>query len=141
MFRKREIQKTYHAIVENPPPEKSGILKHYLRKNERLNKSFAVNEPKQGYKESVLEYRLIRSLDKYYLLEIKPLTGRHHQIRVQLSAIGCVIKGDLKYGAKRANKDASICLHARQIEFIHPVKKEPLTISAGYPERDIWKYL
>ncbi|RMG75777.1 MAG: RNA pseudouridine synthase [Bacteroidetes bacterium] len=141
MFRNKEIQKTYHAVVENCPPENEGVLIHYLRKNERLNKSFAINEPKGGYKKCELKYRLAQTLDRYFLLEIEPLTGRHHQIRVQLAAIGCVIKGDLKYGAKRPNKDASICLHARKIAFLHPVKKEPLLITAEYPKRDIWKYL
>jgi 23S rRNA pseudouridine1911/1915/1917 synthase len=141
MFRKKEIQKIYHAVVENCPHENEGVLIHYLQKNERLNKSFAITEPKDGYKECRLKYRLLQTLDRYFLLEIYPLTGRHHQIRVQLSTIGCVIKGDLKYGAKRPNKDASICLHAKSIQFTHPTTKEVLTIAAEYPQRDIWKYL
>lgn len=139
MFQKREIQKTYWAIVQNRPAKEQGTLIHWLKKNEEKNMSRAYNEEGKGALRCELEYKLIASSDNYYLLEVDPHTGRHHQIRVQLSTMGCAIKGDLKYGAKRSNKDASICLHARQIEFIHPVKKEPVLITAPVPNDSLWR--
>ena len=135
-FRKKEVQKTYWAVVENSPPKEKGTLENYLHKNQKQNKSY-VSKGKGG-KHSVLEYKLVRKLDNYYLLEIKPKTGRHHQIRVQLSEIGCAIKGDLKYGAKRSNKDASIHLLAQKLEFIHPVKKEKIVLQANPPTDVVW---
>ena len=135
-FRKKEVQKTYWAVVENCPPEEIGILESYLQKNQKQNKSYATKG--KGGKHAVLEYKLLSKLNNYYHLEIKPKTGRHHQIRVQLSNIGCVIKGDLKYGAKRSNKDASIHLLAQQLAFIHPVKKEKTLIQATPPKDAIW---
>ena len=135
-FRKKEIKKTYWAVVENPPPKEKGILEHYLKKNQKQNKSY-VNKG-NGSKHSILEYKLLSKLNNYYHLEIQPKTGRHHQIRVQLSEIGCVIKGDLKYGAKRSNKDASIHLLAQKLEFIHPVKKEKIVLQANPPKDVIW---
>ena len=138
MFQTKEIQKTYWAVVKNKPKNESGKLIHYLRKNEAKNMSKAYEKETPGALRSELDYELICSSDNYYLLEIKPLTGRHHQIRVQLSAMGCPIKGDLKYGFDRSNKDASIHLHARKIEFIHPVKKEPIVIVAPPPNEVLW---
>lgn len=135
-FRKKEVQKTYWAVVENCPPEEIGILESYLQKNQKQNKSYVTKG--EGGKYAVLEYKLLSKLNNYYHLEIKPKTGRHHQIRVQLSDIGCVIKGDLKYGAKRSNKDASIHLLAQQLEFIHPVKKEKTLIQTTPPKDAIW---
>ena len=129
-FREKQVQKTYWAVVDNAPPNNSGTLDNYLQKNQKQNKSY-VTKNKVG-KHVVLDYKLLKKLDNFYHLEIKPKTGRHHQIRIQLAHIGCIIKGDLKYGAKRSNKDASIHLLAQKLEFIHPVKKEPVTICLLY---------
>jgi len=138
LFQTKEIQKTYWAVVKNKPQNIKGKLVHYLKKNEAKNMSRAYEKEQQGALRSELDYELILSLDNYHLLEITPHTGRHHQIRVQLSTIKCPIKGDVKYGFDRTNKDASIHLHARKIEFIHPVKKEPITIIAPPPNEVIW---
>ncbi len=138
MFQGKEIQKTYWAVVKNKPQSSSGKLIHYLIKNEAKNISKAFDKEMKGALRAELDYKLIASSDNYYLLEIKPHTGRHHQIRVQLSKIGCPIKGDLKYGFNRSNKDASIHLHARKVEFIHPVKKEPVIIIAPPPNEVLW---
>ena len=138
LFREKTIQKTYWAIVENPPLKSEDRLEHYLIKNQQKNKSRAYLKPYEGALNSVLDYTVLKKLDRYTLLQVKPITGRHHQIRVQLSTIGSIIKGDLKYGAKRSNKDASISLHAREINFIHPIKKEEITITAPAPKDAIW---
>lgn len=138
MFQTKEIQKTYWAVVKNKPENVKGNLVHYLIKNEVKNMSRAYEKEQKGALRSELDYELILSLDNYHLLEINPHTGRHHQIRVQLSKIGSPIKGDIKYGFDRTNKDASIHLHARKIEFIHPVKKEPISIVAPPPNDAIW---
>lgn len=138
MFQGKEIQKTYWAVVKNKPAKESGKLIHYLKKNEAKNMSKAFDKEQPGALRSELDYKLICSSDNYHLLEITPHTGRHHQIRVQLSSMGCPIKGDLKYGFNRSNKDASIHLHARKIEFIHPVKKEPVVIVAPPPDEVLW---
>lgn len=138
LFREKTIQKTYWAIVENPPLKSEDRLEHYLIKNQEKNKSRAFLKPYEGALNSVLDYKIQKKLDRYTLLQVKPITGRHHQIRVQLSTIGCIIKGDLKYGAKRSNKDASISLHAREINFIHPVKNEAIRITAPAPKDPIW---
>lgn len=135
-FNEKKIQKTYWAVVKNQPPNNEGTLTNYLHKNQTKNKSFV--SKKNTDKECVLEYETIKKLNNYYLLEIKPLTGRHHQIRVQLSHIGCPIKGDVKYGARRSNTDLSIHLHARKIEFLHPVSKENIEIKAPTPNDSIW---
>ena len=135
-FRNKEVQKTYWAVVDNLPTNNFGTLEHYLQKNQKQNKSY-VTKNKSG-KHAVLDYKLLKKLDNFYLLEIKPQTGRHHQIRVQLANMGCIIKGDLKYGAKRSNKDASIHLLAQKLEFIHPVKKESITILAPVPKDSVW---
>lgn len=141
LFQSKEIQKTYWAIVEQKPNPKADELVDYLRKNEKQNKSYVVQESKdKQVKKATLTYDLILSSDKYHLLEVAPKTGRHHQIRAQLAHIGCIIKGDLKYGAKRSNKDGSICLHARRIEFIHPVSQENITVTAPVPDEPLWKY-
>lgn len=140
MLRKHEIKKTYWAVVEKAPAQREARLVNYLKKNSKNNKSYVVSKNTQGAQEAILSYKHIASSDKYHLLEIKLETGRHHQIRVQLSHIGCIIKGDLKYGAKRNNPDASIHLHARKLELIHPVKKEPMTFIAPTPHDALWKY-
>tara|TARA_B100000767_G_scaffold6235_1_gene6028 strand:+ start:2291 stop:2962 length:672 start_codon:yes stop_codon:yes gene_type:complete len=138
LFREKTIKKTYWAIVEKPPLEKEDRLEHYLIKNQQKNKSRAYSKPYEGALKSVLDYAVLKTLDRYTLLKVKPISGRHHQIRVQLSTIGCCIKGDLKYGAKRSNKDASISLHAREISFIHPVKNEAITVTAPTPKDALW---
>jgi 23S rRNA pseudouridine1911/1915/1917 synthase len=135
-FRNKEVRKTYWAVVDNPPPNSSGTLDNFLQKNEKQNKSF-VTKNKEG-KHAILDFKLLKKLDNFYHLEIKPQTGRHHQIRVQLANIGCIVKGDLKYGAKRSNKDASIHLLAQKIEFIHPVKNDTISITAPTPKDNIW---
>jgi len=135
-FREKQVQKTYWAVVDNAPANTSGTLENYLLKNQKQNKSY-VTKGADG-KHAVLDFKLLKKLDNFYHLEIKPKTGRHHQIRVQLAHIGCIIKGDLKYGAKRSNKDASIHLLAQKLEFLHPVKKEPITIVAPAPKDSIW---
>lgn len=138
MFRDKQIQKTYWAVVKNKPPHESGTLVHYLIKNEKKNMSRAHPQETKGALRSELEYKLLVSSTNYHLLEVKPISGRHHQIRVQLSAIGCPIKGDLKYGSKRSNEDGSIHLHARKTEFTHPVKNEPVCIIAPPPNESLW---
>ncbi len=139
-FREKETNKVYWAIVESKPPKNSDTLVHFLRKNEQQNKSYASLTEQTGTKKAVLHYRLVASSDRYHLLEIELETGRHHQIRVQLSSIGCIIKGDVKYGAKRSNPDASICLHARTLSFHHPTTKELLKIVAPTPNDGLWKF-
>ena len=137
LFRNNQVKKTYWAIVSKVPPKESEILENYLIKNNKLNKSFVSEE--ENAKKGVLKYKLVKNTKNFFLLKITPKTGRHHQIRVQLSNIGCIIKGDLKYGAKRSNKDKSICLHAKNIEFLHPVKKQKIIINATLPNSDIWQ--
>jgi len=140
MVKERAIKKTYWAIVKEPPPDESGTLKHFLVRNQKKNKSFAYKKPVENSKEALLSYKMIAASKDYYLLEIGLHTGRHHQIRAQLSAIGCPIKGDLKYGFPRSNPDGSISLHARRLEFNHPVKKEPVTVTAPPPKEALWDY-
>jgi 23S rRNA pseudouridine1911/1915/1917 synthase len=134
----RQAQKTYWAVVRNRPKEEQAQLIHWLRKNPRQNKSYVVKQEARDSKKAELNYRLIKKLDHYYLLEIELKTGRHHQIRAQLAEIGCPIKGDLKYGAERSNKDGSIHLHARSLTFEHPVRKEELAIVAPPPADPVW---
>lgn len=141
MLRNHSIRKTYHAIVKNNPPQTEGTLTHYLVRNEKMNKSFAYNTPKGDAKKAILGYKVIGKSDNYTLLEVDLQTGRHHQIRCQLAAMGCPIKGDLKYGFARSNKNAGISLHARCIEFTHPVSKLPIRVEAPYPTDDIWEKL
>ncbi|HXC05293.1 MAG TPA: RluA family pseudouridine synthase [Bacteroidia bacterium] len=140
MFRGKEIQKTYWAVVKNKPNPSSALLTHYLRKNEVQNKSYASATETKGSLRCELEYRILSSSDHYHLLEVKPHTGRHHQIRVQLATMGSPIKGDLKYGFNRSNENASIHLHARQVDFIHPIRKEPVTIIADPPDDPLWNH-
>ena len=135
MFRShQQIQKTYWAIVDTPPQQPQGRLEDYLVKREKENKSYVVRKETKEAKLAVLEYRTIAHSQRYTLLEINLLTGRHHQIRCQLANIGCHIKGDLKYGARRSNKDGGISLHARSIAFVHPVSKQPIEIVAPAPD-------
>ncbi|MBP6578194.1 MAG: RNA pseudouridine synthase [Chryseobacterium sp.] len=140
MVKNREVKKTYWAIVGKEMIPKSQRLIHYLQKNEKTNKATVFIKPTDKAKESILNYQIIKTLDNYQLLEIDLETGRHHQIRAQLSKIGVPIKGDLKYGAPRSNPDGGISLHARKLEFEHPVTKERVEIVAPVPENDaIWK--
>lgn len=136
LFKNQEVKKIYWAIVKNPPQEPSGRLVHYMVRNQKQNKSYAHDKTVPNSKEAVLTYQLIGKSDRYYLLEINLETGRHHQIRAQLSKIGCPIKGDLKYGFDRSNPNAGISLHARYVEFIHPVSKELIQITAPTPEEE-----
>jgi len=138
MFAGKKVQKTYWAIVKNPPPKQTGTLIHWLRKNPKNNKSTAFNSETADSKKAILHYTILKSLDNYYLLEIELETGRHHQIRSQLAVIGSPIKGDLKYGFNRSNMDGSIHLHAQKIEFIHPVKNSDICITALPPSDAIW---
>lgn len=138
LFANKEVQKTYWAVVKRQPPKEKDTLTHWLKRNPKQNKSYAHTNEVPESKKAILEYKLTKKLDNYYLLEIDIHTGRHHQIRSQLSSIGSIIKGDLKYGADRSNKNGSIHLHARKLTFIHPIKKEPLTILAPPPSDPIW---
>ena len=139
MFRKGEVHKTYWAIVKNAPKEHSGRLTHWICRNEKQNKSYAYNSEVSGSKKAVLDYRLLASGDNYHILEIRLLTGRHHQIRCQLSAMGSPIRGDLKYGAQRSNPDGSISLLSRHVEFVHPVSKELVSLDAPLPKDNLWQ--
>lgn len=141
MFKYREVQKTYWACVKDRPPKEEDHIINYLKKNEKQNKSYAFDAPADDRKECELSYRVVGKSEHYYFLEVKPKTGRHHQIRATLASIGCPIKGDVKYGAKRTNDNASIHLHARKIEFIHPVQKVPLQIIAPPPDDPVWNVL
>lgn len=138
MLREKSIHKTYWAIVKNKPKQESGTLIHYLKKNPKNNKSTVYTREVEASKKAILHYKVIHSLDNYHLLEVDLETGRHHQIRAQLSYIGSPIKGDLKYGFSRSNKDGSIHLHAKSIEFIHPVSKENIKLSASLPNDPVW---
>ena len=139
LFSEKSAKKTYWALVKNEPPKTEDKLMHWLRKNPKNNKSTAFPNEVDNSKKAILKYKVLKKLDNFYLLEVDLETGRHHQIRVQLSSIGCPIKGDLKYGFDRSNKDASISLHARTLEFIHPVKKEALKIIAPVPQDALWQ--
>lgn len=140
MFAEKESKKTYWAIVKNKPQSQEAELTHWMTRNTKQNKSQAHTKEVSDSKKAILSYRIVKQLDHYYWLEIDLKTGRHHQIRAQLAAIGCPIKGDLKYGFDRSNKDGSIHLHARCLEFTHPVKKELLTLVAPAPIEDpVWK--
>ncbi len=138
LLKERKIKKIYHAVTEKSPNPKKGTLINFLKKNQIKNKSFIVNDNGLKSKKAILHYTLIKKLKKFFLIEIMLETGRHHQIRSQLANIGCVIKGDVKYGAKRANKDKSICLHAKNIEFIHPITKAIISLDANPPKNNIW---
>ena len=140
MFQNKDVYKIYWAVVAQKPPKEKDTIIHFLKKNQKQNKSYAYDEQIKDSKEASLTYKLIAGSDKYYLLEIELHTGRHHQIRAQLAKIGCLIKGDLKYGSARSNKDASIHLHARKISFTHPVSKEKIKIEANPPKDNLWDY-
>ena len=140
MFQSHEqIQKTYWAIVQGCPKQAEGRLENWLIRNEEQNKSYIAKPNANNAKKAILCYRTLVRGENYTLLEVNLETGRHHQIRCQLAAIGCPIKGDLKYGAKRSNPDGGISLHARQIAFIHPVSKQPLCITAPVPNDSLWQ--
>lgn len=141
MLVEKKILKKYLAIVEKKPIRKKNTLINFLKKNQKQNKSYIVDQTAKDSKKAILHYTTVKELDNYSLLEISLETGRHHQIRVQLSNIGCFIKGDLKYGSKRSNSDKSICLHANEISFIHPVSKNKIKIKANTPQNNIWKCL
>jgi 23S rRNA pseudouridine1911/1915/1917 synthase len=140
MFREKETNKTYWAIVKNKPPQPEGVLIHWLTKDEKKNRSTAFKKETIGALRSELSYKVIGTADGHWLLQVNPVTGRSHQIRVQLASMGCVIKGDIKYGDDQPNEDGSIYLHARRLSFIHPVKKEPVTFEAPVPLTGMWKY-
>ncbi len=142
MFKSHEqIKKTYWAIVQGAPKQPEARLENWLIKNESQNKSYIAKSHAKGAKQAILNYRTLVRGENYALLEINLETGRHHQIRCQLAAIGCPVKGDLKYGAKRSNPDGGICLHARKIGFIHPVSKENICITAPVPDDALWRTL
>ncbi|MCW8981915.1 RNA pseudouridine synthase [Altibacter sp.] len=138
LFSERETEKTYWAIVKNIPAKPEGTLTHYLKRNPKQNKSYAHEKKVPDSKKAVLHYKVKKALQNYYLLEIDLETGRHHQIRSQLSGIGTPIKGDLKYGFDRSNKDGSIHLHSRKLSFVHPVQKEEVSFVAPPPDDPIW---
>jgi 23S rRNA pseudouridine1911/1915/1917 synthase len=139
LFREKETQKVYYAIVGQRPPREEGHLIHWLMKDEKKNKTTAFPRDTPDALRSELTYKMISHQHQLSLLEVRPLTGRPHQIRVQLASMGCVIKGDLKYGDNTANDDGSICLHAKSLSFVHPVKKEKITIEAPLPLEGLWK--
>ncbi|MCH4148685.1 MAG: RluA family pseudouridine synthase [Prevotella sp.] len=139
MFREGEVHKTYWAIVKNAPKAQEGLLENWLVRNEKQNKSYAYDHEVPNAKKAVLKYREICHTDNYHLLEVQLMTGRHHQIRCQLAAMGCPIKGDLKYGAQRSNPDGSISLLARRVEFTHPVSKEQIKVEAPLPNDNLWQ--
>jgi 23S rRNA pseudouridine1911/1915/1917 synthase len=138
LFRDRETKKIYWAIVSAKPKQDSGTLIHWLAKDEKKNKTTAYSKETHGALRSELNYQIITQNNGEWLLEVNPITGRSHQIRAQLASMGCPIKGDLKYGASEPNADASICLHARRLEFIHPVKKEKIVLECDPPDKGFW---
>ncbi len=139
LFRNRETKKIYWALVDRKPPNQEGTLIHWLVKDEKKNKTTAYKKDHPEGQRSELNYKVIAQKSGFFLLEVNPITGRPHQIRVQLASMGCPIVGDVKYGFATPNEDVSICLHARQLRFIHPVKKEPITITAVLPKNHFWK--
>lgn len=140
MLEKRQVKKVYWAVVKNKPADQNGKLVHYLKKDQRQNKSSAFSMEEKNTKKAELSYRVLKSSDNYHLLELRPVTGRHHQLRAQLGAIGCPIKGDIKYGFDRTNNDGSIHLHARTVILQHPVKKGRLVITAPLPDETLWNF-
>jgi 23S rRNA pseudouridine1911/1915/1917 synthase len=140
MLQDRALKKKYWAVVKNPPPKEQDTLIHYLKKNEKQNKSYVYDKEVPGSKRAELNYQLIGKSNDYYLIEVELITGRHHQIRAQLAAIGCMIKGDLKYGYSRSNPDGSIHLHAREVHFVHPVQNTQIDIIAPVPKDNLWLY-
>jgi 23S rRNA pseudouridine1911/1915/1917 synthase len=140
LFRNKETLKVYWALVKNKPPSNEGTLKHWLFKDEKKNRTTAFKTETAGTQYAELDYRVMATVASHWLLEVKPLTGRPHQIRVQLASMNCPIKGDIKYGDEEPNKDGSICLHAKQLSFQHPVQKTPLLVEAPLPGMGLWKY-
>ncbi len=138
LFRTREVKKTYWAIVTERPPSEEGTLMHFIKKNEKQNKSYVYDTQVKESKAAELSYKVIGRSERFYLLEVDLHTGRHHQIRAQLAAAGCPVKGDLKYGSKRSNEGGGISLHSRRISFIHPVKNEEVNVVAPLPDEKIW---
>ena len=139
MFREGKVRKTYWAITQERPSPEKGTISGWLTRNEKQNKSYMHDKEKPGAKKAVLNYQTIAATDRYVLLEVELLTGRHHQIRCQLAAIGCPIKGDLKYGARRSNPDGSISLMARKVEFEHPVSHQHIAVEAPVPQDNLWR--
>lgn len=139
MFRNGDIHKTYWAIIQQPPIESESTLTDWLVRNTQQNKSYAYNMPAPMAKKSILHYKTISSTERYTLLEVNLMTGRHHQIRCQLANIGCPIKGDLKYGAARSNPDGSICLLSHKVEFVHPVSKKKIKVVSPLPMDNLWQ--
>lgn len=139
MFAEGQVHKTYWAIVESKPQVEEGVLEHWLVRNEQQNKSYAHDHEVPRSKKAILKYRLLGQSERYYLLEVNLMTGRHHQIRCQLAKMGCPIKGDLKYGARRSNPDGSISLMARHVQFIHPVSQKLIAVEAPLPDDRLWK--
>lgn len=139
MFAEGEVHKTYWAITKNAPRNNEGTLTHWLVRNEKQNKSYAYDQEKPNAKKAILKYRVLSHSDNYSLIEVNLMTGRHHQIRCQLAAMGCPIKGDLKYGAPRSNHDGSISLLSRRVEFVHPVSKETIIAEAPLPDDKLWR--
>ncbi|WP_417360350.1 RluA family pseudouridine synthase [Galbibacter sp.] len=138
LFKEKEARKTYLAITKVKPPQEKGTLEHWMKRNPKQNKSYANSKEVPDSKKAILHYEVLKALNNYHLIEIDLETGRHHQIRSQLSVIGCPIKGDLKYGFDRSNKDGSIHLHAHTLSLMHPVKKEQLTFTAPLPDEPLW---
>ena len=141
MFRDGKVKKTYWAIVKNRPPKDEDEVVNWLVRNENQNKSFAFDTERPGAKKAILHYRLVAASDRYFLLDIDLKTGRHHQIRCQLAHLGCPIRGDLKYGYPRSNRDGGISLHARSASFVHPVSQLPVQIVAPVPDDPLWRAL
>ncbi len=139
MFRDGDVHKTYWAIVGNMPQEPEATLTHWIVRNEKQNKSYAYDKEVRNSKKAELKYKVIGHTERYTLLEVNLMTGRHHQIRCQLAKMGSPIKGDLKYGAPRSNPDGSICLLSRHVEFVHPVSKEKLSADAPLPDDNLWQ--
>ncbi|MGM0376084.1 MAG: RluA family pseudouridine synthase [Bacteroidota bacterium] len=140
LFQEKDVRKIYWAVVKELPPQEEGELRHFMLKDSNKNKSYALPKKRPGSKEGILDYKIISSTSNYHLLEVNLKTGRHHQIRSQLTKIGCPIKGDLKYGFPRSNPNGGISLHARRIEFVHPVKQEPVVVEAPVPKDDnLWR--
>lgn len=138
LFRDREVQKVYWALTKNKPPELEGELIHWLKKDQKQNRVSAYSKEGRGAQKAILNYKLIGRVSEYYLLQVKPLTGRPHQIRVQLAKMGCPILGDVKYGGDKIANKASIYLHSREVSFKHPIKKEPIRVTAKPPKDQIW---
>lgn len=141
MFRVGNVHKTYWALTKNRPAKTEGTLEHWLVRNEKQNKSYAYDREVKNSKKAILHYKVIGATDRYTLIEVQLMTGRHHQIRCQLAKMGCPIKGDLKYGADRSNPDGSISLLSRHVEFIHPVSKETISLDAPLPDDPLWQAL